>query len=125
MREISGGGCQAETVEVGDDASPLARLYEDDPGARFQRAGQEGLAFTSDDDDLDRPSSGRDDRADQHITRDIGQTEIAHDHVEVTAAEDLQCFVPATRSCDVGALESEQRYEYVQHVGRVFDYEDL
>ena len=30
-RRTSGGGCQAESVEVCDDAFPLARLREDDP----------------------------------------------------------------------------------------------
>jgi hypothetical protein len=125
LPETSGGRCQAEAVEVRDDASPLARLCEDDPRSRFQRAGQDGLAFTSDDDDFDGPSSGRDERTDQRVARDIRQAEIAHDHVEVTAAEDLQCFVSATGSCDVGALDAEQHCEHVQHVGRVFDHEDL
>jgi len=125
LPETSGGRCQAETLEVRDDAFPLARLCEDDLRAGFQRTGQDGLAFTSDDDDFDGPSSGRDDRANQHVARDIRQAQIAHDHVEMTAAEDLQCLVSATHSRDVGALAPEQHGDYVQHVGRVFDDEDL
>jgi len=101
-------------VEVCDDACPLARLREDDPRARFQRAGHGGwlspvrLAFTSDDGNVDGPSSGLDDRADQHVARDIGQPEIANDHVEVTTAEDPQRFLSATGCGDVGALDPEQ-----------------
>src|SRR5438309_6442398 len=66
------------------------------------------LAFTSDDGNVDGPSSGLDDRADQHVARDIGQPEIANDHVEVTTAEDPQRFLSATGCGDVGALDTEQ-----------------
>jgi len=59
------------------------------------------------------------------VARDIGQAEIAHDHVEVTAAEDRQRVLSATGRCDVGALDPEQHGEHAQHVGRVFDHEDL
>ena len=49
MRRASGGRGQAEPVEVRDDACPLARLGEGDLRVRFQRSGQGGLAFPTDD----------------------------------------------------------------------------
>lgn len=125
VAETSGGRHEAETIEVRDEAIPSARLREDDLCSCFQGAGQDGLAFTSDDDNFDRPSSGRDDRADKYVARDVGQAEITHDHVEVTAAKRLEGLVSITSSCDVGALVPEQHGEHVQNVGRVFDDEDL
>ncbi len=104
---------------------PLTRFDEDSARAGFTRAGHGGLAFTRDDNDFEGVSCGGDDGADQYVAWNVGQAEIDHDHVEAVPPKDGQRVTSVRGSHDIGTLQPEQCRERVQHIGRVFDDEDV
>src|SRR2546428_773605 len=71
-----------------------------------------------------KPSQRRPKLANQLVSRDVGQAEVAQHHVEPLRGDEVGRLPPVGRRCDVGALGPEEKRENLADVLGVFDHED-
>src|SRR5688572_9634322 len=78
----SGGSGEAGALEVLQNAAPLDRLCKDNVRACLMRACKLRLSISGNDHDTRVPIARvREDLADEDVARNIGQPEVAVDHV--------------------------------------------
>src|SRR5439155_13474435 len=97
---------------------------KDDVRARLPCPRDEGLTVAGDDDDAHARSAHREHLTDQDVAGDVGQAQVAQDHVEMTNATELDGLTPQSHRDHVGALSAQQNTEDLSDVRSVLDDQD-
>src|SRR5438552_16687581 len=106
-----GGGGGIAPLGVIEAARPLDRLCKNDVGTRLTRAREERLAITGDDHDARAAARPSPKLANQHVARDIRQSEVAQHHVQRLLPDQLCRLPPVGCTPYVCALAPEEERE--------------
>src|SRR5688500_6484573 len=121
----SGRSGEAGALQVLENAAPLDGLCKDNVGPRLVGACKVGFPISGHDHHARAAIAGvGEDLPNQDIARNVGQSEIAEDDVEVAPASNLSGFPAGARGSDVGTLRTEQYREHLTDVRRIFNKQD-